>query len=164
MGPGRRVKRMAMLGRTLRWLVSRIDQSRTYYLLGEVEIADGRGPALAGRLDSVDTDNPASYRGGILCLHYARAAELGPWLDLVAARGEMVVQFWLKPGEVAVMRISLMTATHFTGRWPVISAEDGTPVQGWEPAVGAQRRGSVSVTAPRWGWSRGLVVFAWTLR
>jgi inner membrane protein len=35
-------------------------------------------------------------------LHYARAAELGPWLDLVAARGEMVVQFWLKPGVVAV--------------------------------------------------------------
>ena len=30
-----------------------------YYLLGEVEIADGRGPALAGRLDSVETYNPA---------------------------------------------------------------------------------------------------------
>jgi hypothetical protein len=28
------------------------------------------------------------------------------------------------------VRISLMTATHFTGRWPVISFEDGTPVQG----------------------------------
>jgi hypothetical protein len=28
------------------------------------------------------------------------------------------------------VRISLMTATHFTGRWPVISVEDGTPVQG----------------------------------
>jgi len=101
-GSGRRVKRMAMPGRTSRWLVSRIDRSRPYYLLGEVEIADGRGPALAGRLDSVETYNPASYRGGILCLHYARAAELGPWLDLVAARGEVVVQFWLKPGEAAV--------------------------------------------------------------
>jgi inner membrane protein len=32
----------------------------------------------------------------------ARAAELGPWLDLVAVRGEVVVQFWLKPGEAAV--------------------------------------------------------------
>lgn len=32
----------------------------------------------------------------------ARARELGPWLDLVAARGEVVVQFWLKPGETAV--------------------------------------------------------------
>ncbi|MCK7582392.1 MAG: hypothetical protein MZV65_46915 [Chromatiales bacterium] len=86
----------------LRWLVSRIDQSRPYYLLGEVEMPDGRGPALTGRLDSVDTYNPASYRGGILRLHYARAPELGPWLDLVAVRGEVVVQFWLKPGEAAV--------------------------------------------------------------
>jgi inner membrane protein len=67
-----------------------------------VEIADGRGPALTGRLDTVETYNPASYRGGILQLHYARAAELGPWLDLVAIRGEVVVQFWLRPGETAV--------------------------------------------------------------
>ena len=95
-------ERVAMQGHTLRWLVSRIDQSRPYYLLGEVEIADGRGPALAGRLDSVETYNPASYRGGILRLHYARAPELGPWLDLVAVRGEVVVQFWLRPGEAAV--------------------------------------------------------------
>ena len=67
-----------------------------------MEIADGRGPALTGRLDSVDTYNPASYRGGVLQLHYARARELGPWLDLAAVRGEVVVQFWLKPGEAAV--------------------------------------------------------------
>ena len=95
-------ERVELRGHTLRWLVSRIDQNRPYYLLGEVEMPDGRGPALAGRLDSVDTYNPASYRGGILRLHYARAAELGPWLDLVAVRGEVVVQFWLKPGETAV--------------------------------------------------------------
>ena len=95
-------ERVEMAGRTLRGLVSRIDQSRPYYLLGEVEMPDGRGPAMTGRLDSVDTYNPASYRGGILRLHYARAPELGPWLDLVAVRGEVVVQFWLKPGEAAV--------------------------------------------------------------
>ena len=95
-------ERVELRGHTLRWLLSRIDQSRPYYLLGEVEIADGRGPAITGRLDSVDTYNPASYRGGILRLHYARAAELEPWLDLVATRGEIVVQFWLKPGEAAV--------------------------------------------------------------
>ena len=67
-----------------------------------MEIADGRGPALTGRLDSVDTYNPASYRGGVLQLHYARARELTPWLDRVAVRGEVIVQFWLKPGETAV--------------------------------------------------------------
>ena len=50
----------------------------------------------------MDTYNPASYRGGILRLHYARASELQPWLDLVAVRGEAAVQFWLKPGEAAV--------------------------------------------------------------
>jgi inner membrane protein len=32
----------------------------------------------------------------------ARAQELTPWLDLVAVRGEVVVQFWLKPGEAVV--------------------------------------------------------------
>ncbi len=32
----------------------------------------------------------------------ARAAELEPWLDRVAVRGEGVVPFWLKPGEAAV--------------------------------------------------------------
>lgn len=94
-------ERVDMAGHTLRWLLNRIDQSRPYYLLGEVEIADGRGPALVGRLDNVDRYNPALYRGGILQLHYARAQELGPWLDLVAVRGEVVVQFWLKPGEAA---------------------------------------------------------------
>ena len=76
---------------------------KPHYLLGEVEIPDSRGPALTGRLESVDTYHPASDRGGILRLHYARAQELGPWLGLVAVRGEVVVQFWLKPGEVAVM-------------------------------------------------------------
>ena len=95
-------ERVELRSHTLRWLVSRIDQSSPYFLLGEVEIAEGRGPALAGRLDSVDTYNPAGYRGGILRLHYARAAELEPWLDLVAVRGEIVVQFWLKPGVAAV--------------------------------------------------------------
>ena len=95
-------ERVAMAGHSLRWLVERIDQSRPYYLLGEVEIADGKGPALVGRLDNVDRYNPALYRGGILQLHYARAQELGPWLDLVAVRGEVVVQFWLRPGEAAV--------------------------------------------------------------
>jgi hypothetical protein len=74
---------------------------RPYYLLGEVEIADGKGPALAGQLDSMETYNPASYRGGILQLHYARAAELGPWLDLVAVYSE-VVWFWFKLGEAVV--------------------------------------------------------------
>ena len=43
-------------------------------------MADGRGPALTGRLDSVDTYNPASYRGGILRLHYARVPDVNYFL------------------------------------------------------------------------------------
>ena len=63
---------------------------------------DGRGPALTSALNSMDRYNPATYQGGILRLHYARAQEMEPWLDWVAVRGEIVVQFWLKPGEAAV--------------------------------------------------------------
>ena len=37
-----------------------------------------------------------------MILRYARAQELGPWLDLVATKGEIFVQFWLRPGEQAV--------------------------------------------------------------
>ena len=66
-----------------------------------MEISDGKTPALAGRLDSVDRYDPASYQGGVLRLHYARAQELQPWLDRVAVRGEVVVQVWLKLGETA---------------------------------------------------------------
>ena len=79
-------ERVNMAGRTLRGLVSRIDTNRPYFLLGEVEISDGKTPALAGRLDSLERYNPAIYQGGVLALHYARAQELGPWLDLVAAK------------------------------------------------------------------------------
>ena len=95
-------ERVELRGHTLRGLLSRIEPGRPYYLLGEVEMPDGREPALTGRLDSVDRYNPARYRGGILRLHDARARELGPWLDLVAVRGEGVAPFWLKPGEAAV--------------------------------------------------------------
>lgn len=83
-------------------MINRIDPDRAYYLLGEVEIAGGKTPALAGRLDRLERYNPALYQGGILALHYARAQELQPWLDRVAVRGEVIVQFWLRPGEAAV--------------------------------------------------------------
>lgn len=55
-------------------------------------MADGKGPALAGQLDS-ESYHPAIYRGGILRLHYARVPELEPWLDLVPVRGKRVVPF-----------------------------------------------------------------------
>jgi inner membrane protein len=35
-------------------------------------------------------------------LHYARAGDLRDYLNLTAIRGEVVVQFWLRPGDAAV--------------------------------------------------------------
>ena len=132
-------ERVELRGHTLRWLVSRIDQSRSYFLLGEVEIPDGRGPALAGRLDSVETYNPALYRGGILRLHDARAPELGPWLDQVAMRGAGVAPFWLKPGAAAV-----------TLDWRAFSADWPASARRSEPEVVAPGVLYPGNPAPKW--------------
>ncbi len=94
--------KVEMAGRTLRGLLSRLDTHQTYYLLGELEMTDGKTSALVSRLENLERYNPAHYSGGILSLHYTRAQELGPWLDRVVIRGEVIVQFWLKPGEAAV--------------------------------------------------------------
>ena len=50
---------------------------------------------------------PRSLQAGrlrwkVLRLLNARAEELGPYLGLVAAQGEVYVQFWLREGEAAV--------------------------------------------------------------
>lgn len=63
---------------------------------------DGKGSAMSNALNSVASYNPELDRGSIVQLYYARAQELGPWLNRVAVRSEMIVQFWLKPGEAAV--------------------------------------------------------------
>jgi inner membrane protein len=56
-------KQVDLRGYTLRWLLSRIDQNHSDFLLGKMEIADGKGPALTGRRDSVESYNPARYTG-----------------------------------------------------------------------------------------------------
>jgi len=43
---------------------------------------------------------PTSFKSQIRA--YTRALKLGSWLDRVAVKGEVVVQFWLKPGEAVV--------------------------------------------------------------
>ena len=88
--------RVEMKGRTLRWLLSKIDQRRVYFINGEVQT--GKIEPVA----NIDLYQPVSYSGQTMTLRYARAAELEPWLDRVAVRGEGVVQFWLKPGEATV--------------------------------------------------------------
>ena len=86
-----------MRGRSLRWLLGKIDQRRVYYLSGEIQTARIEPVA------NIDRYQPIIYSGQTMTLRYARAQELGPWLDLVAARGEVFVQFWLRPGEQAVV-------------------------------------------------------------
>ena len=88
--------KVEMQGRTLRWLLSKVDQRRVYFINGEVQT--GR----IGPVANIDLYQPVAYSGQTMTLRYARAPELGPWLDLVAARGEVFVQFWLKPGEQTV--------------------------------------------------------------
>ena len=89
-------ERIEMKGRSLRWLLGKIDQRRGYYLSGEIQTAKIEPVA------NIDKYQPVIYSGQTMILRYARAQELGPWLDLVAAKGEIFVQFWLKPGEQAV--------------------------------------------------------------
>lgn len=36
-----------------------------------------------------------------MAICYARARELGPWLDQATAKGEIFVRLWLGPGERA---------------------------------------------------------------
>lgn len=88
--------KVEMRGRTLRWLLGKIDQRRVYYLSGEIQTAKIEPVA------NIDRYQPVIYSGQTMTLRYARAQELGPWLDLVAAKGEIFVQFWLRPGEQAV--------------------------------------------------------------
>jgi inner membrane protein len=91
-------QRVNMRGRALQWLLDQIDKQHTYYLSGELR--------MGGRQDTpvedIDQYKPARFMGRMLMLRYARARELGPYRNLVAAEGEIFVQFWLKPGDSAV--------------------------------------------------------------
>ena len=88
--------KVEMKGRTLRWLLSKVDQRRVYFINGEVQT--GKVEPVA----NIELYRPVAYSGQIMTLRHARAQELTPWLDLVAAKGEVFVQFWLRPGEQAV--------------------------------------------------------------
>ncbi len=46
--------------------------------------------------------HPVSWSGAKVKLHYAKAGDLADYLNLTAIRGEVVVQFWLRPGDAMV--------------------------------------------------------------
>jgi inner membrane protein len=90
--------RVNMRGRSLRWLLERLDTTRIYFISGELRMGSRRDPPVEG----IDLYRPARHSGTVLRLQYARERELAPYLGMVAAEGELYVQVWLKPGDEAV--------------------------------------------------------------
>ncbi|MCB0066636.1 MAG: metal-dependent hydrolase [Caldilineaceae bacterium] len=90
-------QRVNLRGRSLRWLTDSLDQAHTYYINGQVVVGRRTEP-----IEDLDLYRPATLTGKVLRLHYAKAEELAPHLDLVAAEGEVYVQYWLRPEDEAV--------------------------------------------------------------
>jgi len=84
--------RVDMRGRTLRWLLDRIDASRTHYISGELRM----GSRLDAPVQDLQLYRPARFAGQVLRLHYARTEDLDRYLGMLAAEGELFVQFWLR--------------------------------------------------------------------
>lgn len=74
-----------------------MDRSRTYYINGEMLV--GKELKAVG---DITLYQPADFDGKVLHLHYAREQELERYLYMVAAQGEVYVQFWLRPGDPPV--------------------------------------------------------------
>jgi inner membrane protein len=86
-----------MRGKHLAWLLERIDRQRTYYLMGKMIVGKE-----FKQVSDINLYWPADFDGKVLHLHYARAEEIDPYLHMVAAQGEVYVQFWLRPGDAPV--------------------------------------------------------------
>ena len=89
-------QRVDMKGRSLRWLVENLKANHGYYLLGELYVDADK----VVNVNQIETYHPVIWGGDTVKLHYARAEDLREYLNLTAIRGEVVVQFWLRPGEV----------------------------------------------------------------
>jgi len=87
-----------MNGRSLRWLVDNLKANHEYYLLGEMFVDSG----LQINMNNIELYHPVIFGGSTVRLHYARAGDLVDYLNMVAIRGEVVVQFWLRPGDEVV--------------------------------------------------------------
>jgi len=91
-------QRVNMNGRSLRWLVDSLQANHDYYLLGELFVDSG----LQVNVNNIELYHPVIFGGSAVRLHYARAGDLDDYLNMVAIRGEVVVQFWLRPGDEVV--------------------------------------------------------------
>ena len=86
-------QRVDMKGRSLRWLVENLKANHEYYLLGELYVDSDK----VVNVSQIETYHPVIWGGDTVKLDYAKAGNLADYLNLVAIRGEMVVQFWLRP-------------------------------------------------------------------
>ncbi|CCE25791.1 metal-dependent hydrolase [Methylotuvimicrobium alcaliphilum] len=91
-------QRADMKGRSLRWLVENLQANHDYYLLGELHIDADK----VVDVTQLEVYHPARWSGAKVKLHYAKAGDLADYLNLTAIRGEVVVQFWLRPGDAMV--------------------------------------------------------------
>jgi len=91
-------QRVDMKGRSLRWLVDNLQANHGYYLLGELYVDADK----VVNVSQIETYHPVIWGGNKVKLHYAKAEDLRDYLNLTAIRGEVMVQFWLRPGDAAV--------------------------------------------------------------
>jgi inner membrane protein len=91
-------RRMDMKGRSLRWLVENLKANHDYYLLDELYTDADK----IVNVSQIETYHPVIWNGSKIQLHYARAEDLRVYLNLAAIRDEVLVQFWLKPGDSLV--------------------------------------------------------------
>ena len=91
-------QRVDMKGRSLRWLVENLKANHDYYLLGELHIDADK----VVDVTQLEAYHPVRWNGAKVKLHYAKAGDLADYLNLTAIRGEVVVQFWLRPGDAMV--------------------------------------------------------------
>ena len=76
--------------------------SKAEMVLLIVLVASGEmrmGSRLDAQVQNLQFYRPARFAGQILGLHYARAEDLGRSPGMLAADGELFVQFWLKPDD-----------------------------------------------------------------
>ena len=91
-------QRVNMKGRSLRWLVDNLKANHDYYLLGDLYV-DAEKMVNVSQMENY---HPVIWGGDTVKLHYAKAEDLRDYLNLTAIRGDVVVQFWLRPGDEGV--------------------------------------------------------------
>ena len=87
-----------MMNTSKRRLVENLKVNHGYYLLGELYIDADK----VVNVNQIETYHPVIWGGDKVMRHYAKAEDLREYLNLTVIRGEVMVQFWLRPGDEGV--------------------------------------------------------------